>query len=509
MHQIVQGNLDRAAATFDAVATGQVAPPELDIAVTPRRSRAVTHRLVMLVPGAPADPASVATARGVLAAVAPGLDAVATALLPGADRIVATVEWQGTRRPVSLADLGVVGLDAVHLVGADGDTSSLVHRTRIAGAAMLGAIGDLHAVAVDLADTAGAFDGASMEEFAVLAAALRGLLAATRPLAAADLSVDVIAGPETADPDGDVAAAVVARLGVAHDELSAAMAIEPAGAASLGASLAELARLQVRVALPPLTADEQSWRRVATAALGEAAQRLARLAGAEDASGHRRIELALGTRLPLPHPVPVPSATIAAGAGPAVAAQPDAAVPGWLQRLRRTRPQVARFDDVLAAVEVLGTAGPAFEVVQLPADAGGQWVAEVVPAQSTLHLVLTSTGFQPVLAPEVTGIIVDDWVEPIPLADSHSGLAFHFDTPGAEAPQAVLLAVAPEGAAAWSVSSVAATLRSTLGLARLRAVGPAELAAAAVDDITALGHYLPATNLPEPVRFPVGAGGAS
>jgi hypothetical protein len=45
-------------------------------------------------------------------------------------------------------------------------------------------------------------------------------------------------------------------------------------------------------------------------------------------------------------------------------------------------------------------------------------------------------------------------------------------------------------------------------MVRIRAVGPAELAAAGADDITALGHYVPATNLPEPVRFPVGVGGA-
>ncbi len=507
VHQIVQGNLDRAAATFDAVATGQVAPPELDVTVTPRRTRAVTHRLAVLVSGPPADPQAVAAAKSVLGAVAPAVDRLLTGLLPEPGRTVATVEWQGRRQAVSLSDLGVTGLDAVHLVGADGDPSALVHRVRLAGVPLVGATGDLSTVAVDMADTAGEADGVSMAEFAVLAASLRGLLATTRPLQLGDLDPDaIVAGDE--DPDAAVADAVVQRLRRAHDDLAAAIAAEATVPATLGDALDALNRLNVRSSLRPLADDAETWRRAATAAVAEAAQRLARLAAIDGAPGHERIGVALGTRLPLPHPVTVPAAIAAARAAPPDVGARDSVVPGWLQRLRRTRVQLARFDDVLAAVEVLETTNPGFEVVQLPPDAAGRWVAESVPQQNALHLVLASTGGGETSAAVVTGIVVDDWVEPIALTAADSGLAFHFDTPGAEAPQALLLALPPEGVDAWSAARLAGTLRSTLALARIRAVGPAELAAAAVDDITALGHYVPATNLPEPVRFPVGVGGA-
>ena len=505
VHQIVQGNLDRAAATFDAVATGQVAPPELDVTVTPRRSRAVTHRLAVLVSGPPADPDAVATATGVLAAVAPAVHELVVGILPEPERIAATVELGGTRQVVSLADLGLAGLDAIHVVGADGDTSALVHRLRLAGGPLVGAIDDLTTVGVDLTDTSGEADGVSMAEFAVLAASLRRLLALSRPLQAADLDPDAVVARD-GDADGSLADEVASRLRSAHDRLAAVLAEERTVRATLGEAIDELTRLNVRSALRPLSDDDEAWRRVATAALAEAAQRLARLAAADNASGHERIELALGTRIPLPHAVPVPAGTAAARATPPDVRQRDAAVPGWLQRLRRTRPQLARFDDVLAAVEVLGTSSPGFEVVQVPPDPAGRWVAESVPQQNTLHLVLASTSAGEEQA--VAGIVVDDWVEAINLADADSGLAFHFDTPGAEAPQAVLLALPPEGVDAWSAPRLAGTLRSTLAMARLRAVGPAELAAAAVDDITALGHYLPATNLPEPLRFPVVTGGA-
>jgi hypothetical protein len=507
VHQIVQGNLDRAAATFDAVATGQVAPPELDVTATPRRTRAVTHRLAILVSGPSADPDTVMTAPAALGAVAPALDELVVGMLPAPERTVATVELDGRREAVSLDDLGLSGLDAVHVVTADGDTSALVHRVRLAGGRLVGATGDLSIVAVDLEDTSGEADGVSMAEFAVLAASLRRLLATSRPLETTDLDPDA-AVPDSADPDDGVADAVARRLEAAHRELTAAMAAERSDAGTLGDALDELARLNVRSALRPLTDDAESWQRIAAGALAEAAQRLARLAATDTAPGQERIGIALGTRIPLPHAVPVPAA-ISGARAPAAVGQPDAVVPGWLQRLRRTRPQVARFDDVLSAVEVLGTTSPRFDVVQLPPDAAGRWVAESVPQQNTMHLVLAAAGGQEKLATETAGLVVDDWVETIPLGDADSGLAFHFDTPGAEAPQALLLALPPEGADAWSAARLAGTLRSTLAMVRIRAVGPVELAAAAVDDITALGHYVPATNLPEPVRFPVGVGGAS
>jgi len=181
--------------------------------------------------------------------------------------------------------------------------------------------------------------------------------------------------------------------------------------------------------------------------------------------------------------------------------EPSTSVPGWLQRLRRTRPGLATFDDVASAVELLETGPLEFGVVQLPVDRAGRWVAEAVPDQNTLHLVLASTSAGSI-TPRATGLIVDEWVEPVPLTDVDSGVTFHFDTPGAEAPQAVLLALPPEGATAWSATSVAATVRTTLVMARRRAVGPAELAAAESDGVAPLGHYIPATNLPEPLHFP-------
>ncbi len=48
VHQLVQGNAARAGATVDALSRGDVAPPEVEVARTPRSGTAVTHRLLVL-----------------------------------------------------------------------------------------------------------------------------------------------------------------------------------------------------------------------------------------------------------------------------------------------------------------------------------------------------------------------------------------------------------------------------------------------------------------------------
>jgi hypothetical protein len=68
------------------------------------------------------------------------------------------------------------------------------------------------------------------------------------------------------------------------------------------------------------------------------------------------------------------------------------------------------------------------------------------------------------------GLLLDEWTELIPNREESTALAFHYDDPGAEAPQAVLIAVAPDNAENWSLDTVIAVLRETLELAKLRAV---------------------------------------
>ena len=68
------------------------------------------------------------------------------------------------------------------------------------------------------------------------------------------------------------------------------------------------------------------------------------------------------------------------------------------------------------------------------------------------------------------GLIVDEWTEVIPSATADTALSFRYESPVAEAPQAVLLAVPPSATAAWDTDTLLDTVRETLTLAKIRAV---------------------------------------
>jgi hypothetical protein len=73
------------------------------------------------------------------------------------------------------------------------------------------------------------------------------------------------------------------------------------------------------------------------------------------------------------------------------------------------------------------------------------------------------------------GLLVDEWSEVIPGRTEQTAIAFHYDDPGAEAPQTVLVAVAPPSAGNWSLDLLFASLGETLDHAKLRGVDGASL----------------------------------
>jgi len=54
----------------------------------------------------------------------------------------------------------------------------------------------------------------------------------------------------------------------------------------------------------------------------------------------------------------------------------------------------------------------------------------------------------------VAGLLADEWVEVVPDPVQTTGVAFEYPTPGATAPQAILLAVAPDASPSWTLASL-------------------------------------------------------
>jgi len=166
----------------------------------------------------------------------------------------------------------------------------------------------------------------------------------------------------------------------------------------------------------------------------------------------------------------------------------------WMDRMALVRPGVDRLARVSSAAELLGSDASARDLIvaQLPHTPKDRWIAlpfdGAVPT-AELAIVACWSGAVSFTAP-LAGLFCDGWHETVPNADETTGVAFHFDAPGARPPQAIVLAVPPAAdTPAWSVDTILDTVVEAHDLAKIRAVGPRQL--------EWLGTLLPAIYLPD------------
>jgi hypothetical protein len=169
------------------------------------------------------------------------------------------------------------------------------------------------------------------------------------------------------------------------------------------------------------------------------------------------------------------------------------AVHTWFTRCARVRDTVSRLGACLRGAEVLGGVDRlALSVAQLPFSSSERWVGLPPLPDSELALSKLSMVVQSALALNtavpMAGLFVDEWVEVVPNKTETTALTFQFDPPNSFAPQNILIAVPPVPGQPWTAETLRQVLMETLDLAKLRAVDPGLLGAAA--------QYLPALYLP-------------
>lgn len=516
--QIVRGSAAGASASLDAMAQG-VRPPEPDIVHALRGGTDLTHRVGLVVGGNPlALPAGWAATATPRAAAEPRLDAWVGTILGDPSNVRCQVTYpdptvadlqRRTTVDVTLDQLKIRPLDflALAAVASDGRQASELDR-RIVHAAR----GDTAGAgpASVRYDRAGGWDRATVRtvpEFLELARAVNRVLAGARPLSPQDLvrpadgSGVAGTGLAVAEVEGRAAAAETA-VGTAVTHLTTAVGAVPSGATptppqlvALLAALREAALLGARGAYPvPLAGLDTGGvatapRAQATAALAELTDRQQKAAAAHlpvapPPTDTQRVAAALaivGAALGreficlagcTPPAAANLGAALAASAG--LVGSPDAPVQ-WLQQVSRVRDPLARWRQMRLLGEACGAPALALDVVQLPVAANARWgalpfasPADRVP--SRLSLVLNRAA-KPAPTDPWYGLVLDEWVEIIPNDVESTGLTFRYQDPGAEAAQAVLLAVPPTpGAERWDQATLEDILNETLELAKLRTV---------------------------------------
>jgi hypothetical protein len=142
--------------------------------------------------------------------------------------------------------------------------------------------------------------------------------------------------------------------------------------------------------------------------------------------------------------------------------------------------------EVALAEDLTGTRGNDF------------WVMDYDPRPRTvtgdrlLYTAHYSVPFDP--QAEQCALLLDEWTEVIPTSTATTAIAAHYDRPGTQPPQSLLLVTPPARTGTWNWDDLVAAVSETLDLTRLRAVEPEHI------DGTPYAQLVPATVLPAAAR---------
>jgi hypothetical protein len=519
VYQLVQGNPLRSGATLDAIAAGEVPPPELDVIRTPRSGIGLTHRLCTLFPATDGTvPAGwPTTAPSARAQAEPILNAWVATLLPNPAQVRCKADYVNQQDGQvyhtvenALTSLGLAPLDAVYL--AEGSTraqqAELEQRWRFVLQQTRPATVPPDAI-IRLQFGRGndwSAELISVSEWCEVATTVRRLLSNARSLDGRDLSL-----PESPADSGLNHDEFAGRTTRALQSLADARArlnglLPPPSSDDLTANLDEvrralfgLANYGIPSAVPMDIGGTGPEARSllltqARSVVLEAQRRMNRVAESEqnfvranatpeERRDHdlARLRIIFGQDfLALPRVTAANAAQLneTFAAGLSLQGQDPMAAVTWFQRAAYVRPGATRLNEAMLYAETVGSAALRFHVGQLPFQAQDRWVAlpqapDKPFPRGRLSLVAQMASAQPLRFDQVfCGLLIDEWVETVPSPKETTGLAFHYDQPNNAPPQALLLAVSADQRTTWDLNSLEALMHETMDLARLRAVPP-------------------------------------
>ncbi len=491
VYSLVQGNADRAQANLATVAgTGNLPAPR--VVESPASGTAFTHRVAILLGSEPATSTwSIASPRRT---AEPRLDGWIGTLLGDPAAIQCRAMHGATVVTVTMQDLVLGAVDFVVLArrtGPDGGELAARVERFVRGADP----GITDAITVDLgrptAEPLWPPSVYSVEEALEVARLASELIAGARPLDGNDLRTPHEAGV-THDADtatmNNRATASLSRFADVRGDLDAAItaAASPSGSLDdLRAALWAAADFGVRNAVPMHLAGDDDTVRTALLEQGAAVQtELERRHDAANVAGSGADKLAalFGAELPILVPfTPSNRSEIdtALGSPPG----DPVVIRHWLLRMARVREPLDRLrlahlaSDVMVGGIQAGN-GLFFDIAQLPFEEGAPWIGGPFEAGAPQHpkagtvsiAVHRPAGFD--TSGSWAGLLVDQWAETVPATTQMTSYAVHHQAPGAEAPQCVLLAVAPpsEDITTWALWIVEESIAQAFDVARMRAI---------------------------------------
>ena len=498
--QIIRGNFGRGGGLMDAISRGS-RPPDPDVVDTPSGGIDLTHRVALLFAGAMAtNPAWSGIPLHPRAAAEPWLDAWLTQVLPDPATVRCQVQYKdATNQPqtaiVALKDLQVGPLDLI----AMSETAQTPQQSELENRVMLAAA--LPAGATDpqiVFDATGLPTGSLLfPDVLYLALTLRKFVGSSRALTPQDITT-----PETdaASAGGgiqmvDLRTRATNLVNSLTSDLAAlTSATTPA---AMSAALLACSFYGVPGSIPNSVTLPQQQTAVAGVLQGRLTQAQKVTMATASASDLEGIfETIFGSDfVVLPQFTPPSLSTVqnAFSQSSALVSSDPQAPARWLRQVTYTHDGTSRLDLAMSAAQALGGETfypPSLTIGQVPPPTSGpdRWLALPLdpsnpPQKGRVALNCIANG-DPTTANIYAGLLVDEWLERIPGNQGSSSVAFHFDEPGARAPNALLLAVCPKEQAFWDDAILEAILTETLQLAKMRTVD--------LSSVGTVGQILPA-----------------
>ena len=501
VHQLVAGNFVRASAALEIAASGTVTD-DPDVIATPEPGHDVTHRVVALL-DPDATPAWSADTSGLVATADPRYAAWLAGLLPDPRTVhvtAAAVAEDGSVAGRAQLTADALALDAPAWLRVTADVGELTARVALAArpllSTQLGAPWTGRVVIDGTPDPTGPAGAVSLAALSSACAGLRRVMTTARALSAGDLRQP---GDDPAAVPGPVAAAAVSAVHGVQDALAALdVALGNAATATpvaLTATLLAACDAGLAEATPPAASGPLDTAQLVTLAAAARSRLATRLTvprfvahpADNDAtlSAARGILSTLcGATVPLLVAVQVPAdpllQTDLADAGDPVADATPSAVRGWLTDHGRVRSGLGALLDAHDMADALGAATRLRpRATHRPREAGVRWAgADPTPTSGLVDIVALKHGPASTatrLGSTTCGLAVDSWVQTVPAPTRDTAVAFHYDEPRTDPPQAVLVAVTPDPGpghlpGTWAVGDLVGVVTSTMALARQRAV---------------------------------------
>ncbi len=483
VYQVGRGRRTNLVTSFDGIVRGE-SFAEAEVLTTPRHGAAFVQRLVAMMPGAPAGSPWTPGGDRARALAEPRLNAWLGSVLGNPTRVRWRVIGAGTpaAHSVDLSALDFAPIDVVSMAAGEFEAAVAAHARTIGGGA----------ATVDGNLDAGAPAGSiGLDEFAALAEAVRQLLGQATTLGAVNLALPEDEAAPGVDEDElrRRADAAVAALQSTADGLAAARSSGGAGDA-LPRALARAREFGVQtetaegIVVEPDAAERELRRRLDLArGVTESDPARRDIARLQAVFGRSFLVLPCFRAANDAELLRTWSASVALQGGDRDAAHT------WLTRHAMVRDGAGRLADVARLRRALGAADETLTIGQLPFQDQDRWIAlPFLPGQNLAgrRLSIVAWGAIPAMADApIAGLLIDEWTERVPAPTETTGLAFHYDEPESRAPQAILVAVAPDISRAWDLDTLEAVLLDTLELSKLRLVD--------ADAMVELDHYLPAT----------------